>query len=450
MGGDIDAQLRWLDERGEDCAVRAVVCDLNGIFRGKRVPRDAAAKALAGELRLPLSTLFVDVWGKDALASGMVLETGDRDGHLRPTARGLLPVDWLGTPGALLPCTMVDEAGVPYPNDARNLLEAVAGRWRARGLTPVCALELEFYLHEASAETVQPPLRPDGARLSAGDVYSLQDLEGFDAFLSDVYAACRAYGIAAGDATSETGCGQFEVNFTHVDDPLRAADDAQLFKYLVKGVAQRHGLGVTFMAKPYGDDSGSGLHVHFSAVDDDGVNVFAGPTPAGSELLHQAVGGLIEDLPDAMLVFAPHFNSYRRFRDSSHAPTRATWGYENRTAALRIPSGPDAARRIEHRVSGADANPYLVLATVLGSALRGMERAAVPPAPLEGSAYDTEGGRLPLSWADAIHRFERSEAMEDILGAALVRVFAAAKLQEAEGFAAQLSAFEVETYLDLI
>jgi glutamine synthetase len=442
--------LEWLATQGENCALRAVVCDLNGIFRGKRVPLESARRALEGALKMPLSTLFVDVWGGDALASGMVLETGDRDGHMRPTERGFLPVDWLGTPGVLLPCSMVDEAGKAYPIDARNLLASITERWHARGLKPVCALELEFYLHEASASTVQPPLRPDGARLSAGDVYSLQDLEGFDAFLGDVYAACRTFGIAAGEATSETGCGQFEINFNHVDDPLRAADDAQLFKYLVKGVAAKHDLGATFMAKPYGDDAGSGMHVHFSVVDDAGRNVFADDTGRGSPLLHAAIGGLIEDLPDAMLVFAPHFNSFRRFQDSSHAPTRATWGYENRTAALRVPSGPNESRRIEHRVAGADANPYLVLATILGSALRGIEEEATPPPPLEGSAYDSDAVRLPLSWADAIHRFGESDTMVDVLGAPLMRVFAAAKQQESDTFAAQLSTFEVETYLDLI
>ncbi|MEE4302256.1 MAG: glutamine synthetase family protein [Pseudomonadales bacterium] len=442
--------LAWLASGERPGALRAVVCDLNGIFRGKRVPLAAAGDALAGLVKLPVSTLFVDVWGDDALASGMILETGDRDGLLVPTERGLLPVDWLGVPAALLPCTMREESGGPSLLDGRNLLAAITARWQARGFTPVCALELEFYLHEPTTDSVSPPRRPDGARLTAGDVYSLQDLDGFEDFLGDVYAACDRFGIAVGQASSEVGCGQFELNFRHVADPLRAADDAQLFKYLVKGVAARHGFGATFMAKPYGDQAGSGLHVHFSLVDAAGHNAFAGDGPAGSPLLAQAVAGLITDMPDAMLLFAPHFNSYRRVREGSHAPTQASWGLENRTAAIRIPAGADADRRIEHRVAGADANPYLVLATLLGSALRGVEEGLVAPPPTQGSAYDGHAPRLPTGWAEAIHCFEESKAMRAILGEDLVRVFAATKRQERDLFAARLSPFEVETYLDLI
>jgi glutamine synthetase len=246
------------------------------------------------------------------------------------------------------------------------------------------------------------------------------------------------------------GCGQFELNFRHVADPLRAADDAQLFKYLVKGVAARHGFGATFMAKPYGDQAGSGLHVHVSLLDERGRNAFAGDTAEGSPLLRQAIAGLIADLPEAMLVFAPHFNSYRRVREGTHAPTQASWGYENRTTAIRIPAGRDEDRRIEHRVAGADANPYLVLATLLGSALRGVEEGLMAPPPLAGSGYEGDAPRLPTGWAEAIHRFEESEAMNAILGADLVRVFAATKRQERDLFAARLSPFEIETYLDLI
>lgn len=440
----------WLGAGERPGALRVVACDLNGIFRGKRVPLAAMDEALAGRVKLPVSTLFVDVWGNDALASGMVFETGDRDGLLVPTERGLLPVDWLGTPAALLPCTLSEEDGRPSMLDARNVLASVTERWRALGLTAVCALELEFYLHEPTTDTVTPPRRPDGAQLFAGDVFSLQDLDGFEDFLGDVYAACDRFGIAVGQASSEVGCGQFELNFRHVADPLRAADDAHLFKYLVKGIAARHGFGATFMAKPYGDQAGSGLHVHVSLLDEHGRNAFAGATAEGSPLLRQAIAGLIADLPDAMLVFAPHFNSYRRVREGTHAPTQASWGYENRTTAIRIPAGRDEDRRIEHRVAGADANPYLVLATLLGSALRGVEEQLVAPPPLAGSGYEADAPRLPTGWAEAIHRFEESEAMTAILGADLVRVFAATKRQERDLFAARLSPFEIETYLDLI
>ena len=184
-------------------------------------------------------------------------------------------------------------------------------------------------------------------------------------FLSDIYKACELQNIPADAAISENGCGQFEINLLHVDDPLKAGDDAIFFKRIVKSVARKHGMIASFMAKPYGEESGSGLHVHFSLLDSDGNNVFDDNGESGTDLLKYAVNGLISAMPESMLIFAPHYNSYRRLTPGTHAPTSAGWGYENRTAAIRIPGGDSKARRIEHRVAGADANPYLVLASIL-------------------------------------------------------------------------------------
>lgn len=431
-------------------SVRAVVCDINGIFRAKRVPARLAQKAIDGKLKMPLSILFVDVWGNDVIASGHVLDSGDRDGLLHPTERGLLELEWLDRPSSLLLCSMYTDRGEPFPADPRHTLARVLARYQAQGLTPVCATELEFYLHDLHSEEISPPSRPGGPKLSANSVYSLQDLDGFESFLSDVYAACRRLGIQAEEAISENGCGQFEINLCHTNDVLRAADDAQLFKYLVKGVAARHGLGATFMAKPYGSEAGSGMHVHFSLLDAAGENVFADGTSRGSTVLHAAVAGLIDALPASMLVFAPHFNSYRRLAPDSHAPTRATWGYENRTVAIRIPDGPDSARRIEHRVAGADSNPYLVLAVMLGAALDGIEGQRTPPAPETGNAYESDAERLPASWEQALDAFEASATQRVLLGPLLSDVYAAAKRQEIDVFTRELSAFEVTTYLDVV
>lgn len=431
-------------------SMRAVVCDINGIFRAKRVPARLARKAIEGKLKMPLSILFVDVWGNDVMASGHVLDSGDRDGVLRPTERGPLDLEWLDRPSSLLLCSMYTDRGEPFPADPRHALARVLMRYRELDLTPVCATELEFYLHDLESDEISPPSRPNGPKLSANSVYSLQDLDGFESFLSDVYAACRRLGIQAEEAISENGCGQFEINLCHTPDVLRAADDAQLFKYLVKGVAARHGLGATFMAKPYGSEAGSGMHVHFSLLDTDGRNLFADGTPKGSPVLRAAVAGLLDALPASMLVFAPHFNSYRRLAPDSHAPTRATWGYENRTVAIRIPNGPDSARRIEHRVAGADCNPYLVLATLLGAALDGIAELREPPPPETGNAYGSEAERLPASWEQALAAFESSPAQRAVLGPLLTDVYAAAKRQEIDVFARELSAFEVTTYLDVV
>ena len=232
-------------------------------------------------------------------------------------------------------------------------------------------------------------------------VLSTDELDAFAPFLEDVYDACRVQGIPADAAISENGCGQFEINLLHVADPLRAADDALLFKRLVKAIARKHGLAASFMAKTYGDQSGNGFHVHFSLIDDDGRNVFDDGGDEGSEHLRHAVGGLISAMAETTLLFAPHLNSYRRLRKGTHAPVAMAWGYENRTAAVRIPGGAAAARRIEHRVAGADANPYLVMAGILGAALIGIERELIPPDPTEGDAYAQDLPTLPPDWASA-------------------------------------------------
>ena len=220
----------------------------------------------------------------------------------------------------------------------------------------------------------------------------------------------------------------------------------------MRGVSRRHGYAATFMAKPYVEESGNGFHTHFSLLDRDGNNVFDDGTEQGSDLLRHAIAGMMQLMPESMLVFAPHLNSYRRFMPGAHAPTHASWGYENRTVALRVPESPNLARRIEHRVAGADANPYLVLASILAGALHGMENALEPDAPVEGDAYAEESPHYPLpcEWQDAIARFEQSEILREYLGEEFVRVYAQAKRQERRRLNERISDVEYEAYLGLL
>jgi len=242
-------------------------------------------------------------------------------------------------------------------------------------------------------------------------VLSLNDLDQFEDFLNDVYAACELQDIALDAAVSENGAGQFEINMKHVPDPLRAADDAVLFKHLVRGIARKHGFGATFMAKPYGMRAGNGLHVHFSLLDARGHNIFDDGSEMGSDIMRHAVAGLLATMTELTLTFAPHLNSYRRLMPGSLAPSAIAWGYENRTSAIRIPGGAKEARRIEHRVAGADANPYLVLASVLGGALLGIEQKMAAPKPVSGNAYGLDDlEHLPMEWATAIDAFEHGRA----------------------------------------
>jgi glutamine synthetase len=445
------AALAWLEARPEITSLRAAVCDLNGMLRGKRVPVAQAAKVLEGQMRMPYSIACLDIWGEDVADNPIVWKHGDVDGRAVPTGRGFLPMDWLGTPSALMPLWMTEEDGAPYLGDPRQALAAVVERFRARGLTPVVATELEFYLVDTSGDEPTPPKSPVTHKLLDGDgALCIDDLDHFEAFFTDVYAACDSHGIPVDSAISENGGGQFEINLLHVADPLKAADDALYFKRFVKGIARKYGLAASFMAKPFLDRSGNGFHVHFSLLDRDGRNVFDDGGPDGTATMRHAVGGLLEAMRASALVFAPHLNSYRRLQPNAHAPTEVCWGYETRHAAIRIPGGGPAARRIEHRVAGADANPYLVLAAILGAALDGMERETAAPAPLTATAEEAAGATLPQDWKAAIAAFERSERMAGVFAPVLRETFVGMKKQELQVFSQQISHFEHETYLETV
>ena len=441
----------WLRDNPEVRTIRAAACDLNGGARGKRMPIGSALKVLEDGTRFPMSVLNLDIWGEDIEDSPLVFETGDADGVLMPTDRGFVPMPWLSRPSALLPIWMYHEDGRPFEGDPRHALNAVVQRYKARGLTPVVAVELEFFLIDDSTRNLQVPVSPrSGKRRKAAEILSIRSLDAFDAFFSDLYEACEAMGIPADTSISEAGLGQFEINLNHCDDALRAADDAWMFKMLVKELARSHGFAASFMAKPYEDYAGSGMHAHFSVLDEDGRNIFDDGGPKGTPTLRHAIGGCLNAVQDSTLIYAPHANSFDRLVPGAHAPLGLCWAYENRTVAIRVPSGAPAARRIEHRLAGGDVNPYLALAAILGAALTGIEDAASAPEPITGNAYDLDVPQVPTSWGDAIDRFEQSDIMRRIFHKDLIANMVMTKRQELK-YMAELSAEErVEIYLDTV
>ncbi|WP_298838808.1 glutamine synthetase family protein [uncultured Roseobacter sp.] len=441
----------WLRKHPHVRTIRVAASDLNGQARGKRIPTRFADKVLQDGTRFPMSALNLDIWGEDIDDSPLVWETGDRDGVLRPTARGFMPMPWLDAPTALLPIWMYHEDGRPFDGDPRHALRRVLERYAARGLTPVCAVELEFFLIDDSGRNLQVPPSPrSGKRRVAGEILSLRALDQFDTFFTDLYDACEEMDIPADTAISEAGLGQFEINLMHCDDALRAADDAWLFKMLVKGMARKHGFAASFMAKPYADYAGSGLHVHFSVLDADGNNVFDDGSETGTDVLRHAVSGCLSAMPGSALIFAPHANSFDRMVPGSHAPTGISWAYENRTSAIRIPSGSPAARRIEHRVAGGDVNPYLMLAAVLGAAINGIENGTEPPEPVTGNAYEADLPQIPGNWKDAIDAFEASEDIARIFAPELIRNLVLTKRQELHYMQELTPAEQVNIYLDTV
>jgi glutamine synthetase len=410
--------------------IRVAAADVNGRLRGKRIPGATAGKIDKGGLRMPLAALFVDITGADVLDAPIVLASGDADGVLRPTERGPVPMPWLEAPSALVPVSMFNDDGAPYAGDPRHALAGVLDGYAARGWRVMAAVELEFYLTHETVDGVEPAVHP--GRMSKADgveILSIDELDAFDGFFTALYAGAAAMGIEPLAAISEAGPGQFEVNLNHAD-AMRVADDAVLFKSLVKGTARRHGMVATFLPKPYPDESGSGLHVHFSVVDAGGSNVFDDGTETGNDLLRHAVAGCLRGMAETSIFFFPHPVSYDRLVPGAHAPTGIGWGYENRTAAIRIPGGSPKARRIEHRVAGGDICPYLMLAAVLGAALAGIEDGAEPPAPITGNAYEADLPQIPGSFEEAIRTIKASEFARRFIPAFLIDNFVLTKMQE--------------------
>jgi glutamine synthetase len=442
----------WIEQNGPIESVQAVVCDLNGIMRGKRIPVEQASKVLGGGIRMPLSIVGVDVWGEDIIGSTQVFATGDGDGICEATGRGPLPVSWTSRPSALIPLWLSLEDGRPFLADPRQALAAVVAQYRELGLRPVVATEMEFYLIDPEPDSAMPPISPyTGKRLDSDAILSIDELDDFGEFFSDVYKECARQNVPADAAIAENGIGQFEINLLHTDDPLKAADDSVFFKRIVKGVARKHGLAATFMAKPYGTRSGNGMHVHFSLLNEKGENVFDDGTAEGSPMLKSAVAGLLRGMAETTLLFAPHYNSYRRLRPDTHAPTSISWGYENRTAAIRIPGGNPKARRIEHRVAGADSNPYLVLTAILGAALVGIRNGWKPTAPQTGRAYSAKKQRkIPAEWGQAVDAFESGAIAAEIFAPVLRQMLVACKRQEIAGFAEQVTDYEFSAYLEIV
>jgi glutamine synthetase len=323
-------------------------------------------------------------------------------------------------------------------------------RLRGRGLNPVMAVELEFYLLSGDSATLRPP-RPVLPRGEHPHVYGIEEIESFAPFLDEVYRACDEQGLPAETAISEFGPGQLEITLMHRADALRALDEAVLFRRLVKGVAARHGYIACFMAKPFAKCAGSGTHLHLSLTDDGGRNLFASEDPAGTPLLRFAIGGMAESAADMMAVFAPHANSYRRYCANSYAPLFPTWGINNRTVSLRVPTGAAETRHVEHRICGADANPYLAAAALLAGVDHGIAREIEPGEPVAGDGYQvTDAPPLPVHWPLAIERFAQSALAREYFGKRFVEIYAAVKRTESQRFLGEVTTQDCDWYLQTV
>ena len=408
---------------------------MSGVARGKRLRRHELLAIYETGRFLPVSIQVADVRGEDCPDTGLVWEEGDSDRVARPAPGTLVMAPWLGTDVAQVITSLHERDGRVSDLDPRAVLAGVIARFARDGWTPVVACEIEFYLLNAARApgTVPELAQLGGARPLNHGTYGLSEMADADAFLRALWAAADAQGVPVEGAISEYAPGQMELTLRHGPDALRAADEAVMYKRLVKGVARRQGMDACFMAKPFADRAGSGMHLHASVNDAGGRNIFASEAAEGGPLLANAVGGMRDTLGDAMAIFAPNANSYRRFRANSYAPVSPTWGVDNRTVSLRVPAGAPQTRHVEHRVCGADANPYLALAALLAGVHHGLTQRIDPGPPVVGDGYAAaaSGPRLPANWFAAVDAFEASAVMADYLGARFVRMFTSVQADRA-------------------
>lgn len=438
--------------------VELVLTDPNGIARGKWAPVATLKKAFGSGVNFPLSLHGLDVWGSEVPETGLHIESGDRDGFCVAVPETLSALPWvdgdLVEPGHATTAQVMLETLTPegdgFGGCSRTVLRHAVERLAADGLTAVCAVELEFHLLTTDARTGAPfTVAETDAAFDNTHMYDLEAL----AEKAPVFAAIRRAAdwadVPIDTVVKEAGPGQYEVNLTHRADPLRAADDAVQLRRIVTEAARNHDMVATFMAKPFPDHPGNGMHVHISLLNEAGDNIFA--SDDGAVRQRHAVAKLLETMAETTLIFVNTWNGFRRMAPGSYAPTRANWGDNNRSVALRLPAAPPVARRIEHRVAGADANPYLLLAVLLEAMRQGLEERRDPPPALTGNAYDAttpnRGPRLPSSMAEALDDFGSSAFAKSALGPEMHRIIKAVKATELATFTAHVSDFERATFV---
>lgn len=442
-------------KHGQFQAMELLIPDLNAILKGKRVREDDVAKVMKDGFWFCAGTTLLTALGETVPGIPYGESDGDPDVFAEIVPGSIAPVPWAERPMGQALFRLFEEDEVPLFSDPRYVLERAMQPLRKMRLKIVMATELEFYLLDAKTDrpTVGTPHVPGVGRLQPGaQVYHPDDLWEIEHFLNDVYDYCDAQNIPADAAIAEYSQGQFEVNLRHIDDPVLACDHAVLLKRAVKAAARKHGFVACFMAKPFEEDAGSGLHVHMSLVDRNGKNYFSHgrdslASPPFSARLRHAVGGLLKTMPAATAICAPNANSYRRLRPDMFAPVEPNWGVNHRVVAIRIPQSDANNLRFEHRTAGADANPYLVTAAIVAGVHYGLKNKCDPGTLIEQGTQIEPKLRIPHRWDTAIDKFQRSKILPAYLGKDYCRYFAMNRREESRRFHNTVGQLDFDWYL---
>ncbi len=444
MKGDLQQLKTWLNNN-KVTEVECLVSDLSGIARGKISPTN---KFLAEQgMRLPESVLLQTVTGDfvDDDVYYDLLDPADIDMHCRPDENAVFLVPWALEPTAQVIHDTYDKMGNPIDLSPRNILKKVLALYTAKNWKPIVAPEMEFYLTERSPDPdypLKPPVGRSGRQETGRQSYSIEATK-----FEDMYDWCEAQGLDLDTLIHEEGTAQMEINFRH-GDALQLADQIFVFKRTMREAALRHNVAATFMAKPMTGEPGSAMHLHQSVVDlETGKSVFANEDGSMSELFLAHIGGLQKYIPETLPLFAPNVNSFRRFLPDTSAPVNVEWGSDNRTVGLRVPESDPQNMRVENRLPGADANPYLALAASLLCGYVGMIEGLSPSEPVVGRGYERRNLRLPLTLEQALECMEQSSMVKEYLGQRFPAAYVAVKRAEHENYKRVISSWEREFLL---
>ncbi|MBI29083.1 MAG: Gamma-glutamylputrescine synthetase PuuA [Alphaproteobacteria bacterium MarineAlpha5_Bin11] len=441
--------INYLKENPETKYIDAIISDLSGLFRGKRIPVTDAEKLFTDGIQFCYSTFLLDASGYCPDVKGRGFSDGDPDATYYPIANTIKPLPWHKDPIAQVLISIQDDHRYSSLVDPRNILAKVMETFQEINLFPKIAFELEFYLFDKRKSIYERPkvaTSPKSKRRSEGtQVYGMKELDDYYDFLEDVNKFCEKQNIPATTASSEFAPGQYEINLRHTDDPLKAADDSAFLRRLIKETAELHGYEASFLSKPFLDQSGSGMHIHISLFDEKGNNVFADE----SKVLKYSIGGLQEIMYDSFAIFAPNLNAYRRYLPNQFVPVNNTWGPNNRSVALRIPTGDKNSTRIEHRVSGAESNSYLVLSSILSGIHYGITNKLSPNEPRTDNACVNPDENMPKNLNHSLKLLKNSKVLSKYLSKEYIELYVDLKSKELAAVNEEISDVEYKWYLNL-
>ncbi|RWO29710.1 glutamine synthetase family protein [Mesorhizobium sp.] len=438
-----DDPKRWLEQHG----IREVEClvpDVNGVLRGKALPTAKFLKSLEDRaLYLPSSAFLVCIDGRYSGSNDEGFAYQDPDMRMVPDVATLCLAPGAGAEKAYVFADAFHMDDRPWMASPRHVLRAVLDLYHQRGWRAVVAPELEFYLTAPNPDPDRPLIAPVGRNGRSETVqhpYDMAALEEFEPVIRRLYDYAAKAGLPLDTLIHESGTAQLEINFLH-GDALPLADKVLLFKRMTRQAAQDNGMHATFMAKPIAAQAGSSMHLHMSVIDEAGNTLFAGRDDADTEMFGHFIGGLQKYIPEVMPLFAPNVNSFRRIRPNHSAPANIEWSHDNRSCGLRVPAGGRAARRVENRLPGADANPYLAMAGSLLCGYLGVEEKLSRLPEASGNTYRSKS-TLPKTMEEALDRFAACSPVRDLLGEDFVQTYLRVKSVELNLFQSVVTSWE--------